>query len=210
MADINQQFINEIANNMLKPTIVDTLVCDDCEYDLYINGEFMNTIPAKYTLKFIGYALPTCTGMDDPKWLIQLNMKVDIDLLGGNMQGNNGVGGEGGLPVSDWGDGNGSGKINTRSSSIKKSSGAKVMNDGYYPIALDDVPTQRSIIGFANGVRDFNQKWTDRMRLAYAVAKGSMPFYKDGCAMNEFFEFGNPSQFSPMDDDNGGGDALNY
>lgn len=208
MADINQQFINEIANNMLKPTIVDTLVCDDWEYDLYINGEFMSTIPAKYTLKFIGYALPTCTGMNDPKWLIQLNMKVDFSV--GNMQGNNGGGGEGGLPVSDWGDGNGSGKINTRSSSIKKSSGAKVMNDGYYPISLDDVPTQRSIIGFANGVRDFNQKWTDRMRLAYAVAKGSMPFYKDGCAMNEFFEFGNPSQFSPMDDDNGGGDVLNY
>ena len=208
MADINQQFINEIANNMLKPTIVDTLVCDDWEYDLYINGEFMSTIPAKYTLKFIGYALPTCTGMDDPKWLIQLNMKVDFSVV--NMQGNNGGGGEGGLPVS-YGDGNGSGKINTRSSSIKKSSGAKVMNDGYYPISLgDDVPTQRSIIGFANGVRDFNQKWTDRMRLAYAVAKGSMPFYKDGCAMNEFFEFGNPSQFSPMDDDNGVSDVVDY
>lgn len=192
MADINQQFINEIANNMLKPTIVDTLVCDDWDYDLYINGEFMNTFPAKYTLKFIGYALPTCTGMDDPKWLIQLNMKVDIDIS--DMQGNNGGDGEGGLPVSG-GDGNGSGKINTRSSSIKKTSGAKVMNDGYYPIALEVFPTQRSIIGFANGVRDFNQKWTDRMRLAYAVAKGSMPFYKDGCAMNEFFEFGNPPQF---------------
>ena len=198
MADINQQFINEIANNMLKPTIVDTLVCDDWDYDLYINGEFMNTFPAKYTLKFIGYALPTCTGMDDPKWLIQLNMKVDIDMSGGNMQGNNGGGGEGGLPVSDWG--NGSGKINTRSSSIKKTSGAKVMNDGYYPIDLYVVRTQRSIIGFANGVRDFNQKWTDRMRLAYAVAKGSMPFYKDGCAMNEFFEFGNPPQFQPIED----------
>ena len=209
MADINQQFIGEIANNMLKPTIVDTLVCDDFEYDLYINGEFMNTIPAKYTLKFIGYALPTCTGMDDPKWLIQLNMKVDFSV--GNMQGNNGGGEEGGLLPVSGGDGNGSGKINTRSSSIKKSSGAKVMNDGYYPIALDDVPTQRSIIGFANGVRDFNQKWTDRMRLAYAVAKGSMPFYKDGCAMNEFFEFGNPSQFSPIgDDDNGVGDVVNY
>lgn len=196
MADINQQFINEIANNMLKPTIVDTLVCDDWDYDLYINGEFMNTFPAKYTLKFIGYALPTCTGMDDPKWLIQLNMKVDIDISGGNMQGNNGGDGEGGFIP-----GNGSGKeiIDTRSSSIKKTSGAKVMNDGYYPIALEGFfPTQRSIIGFANGVRDFNQKWTDRMRLAYAVAKGSMPFYKDGCAMNEFFEFGNPPQFQPI------------
>lgn len=199
MADINQQFINEIANNMLKPTIVDTLV-DDWEYDLYMNGEFINTFPAKYTLKFIGYALPTCTGMDDPKWLIQLNMKVDIDISGGNMQGNNGGDGEGGLlPVSS-GDGNGSGKINTRSSSIKKSSGAKVMNDGYYPIDVSGIPTQRSIIGFANGVRDFNQKWTDRIRLAYAVAKGSMPFYKDGCAMNEFFEFGNPPQFQPIED----------
>ena len=208
MADINQQFINEIANNMLKPTIVDTLVCDDWDYDLYMNGEFINTFPAKYTLKFIGYALPTCTGMDDPKWLIQLNMKVDFSV--GNMQGNNGGGGEGGLPDSDWGDGNGSGKINTRSSSIKKSSGAKVMNDGYYPIDLSGMtPTQRSIIGFANGVRDFNQKWTDRMRLAYAVAKGSMPFYKDGCAMNEFFGFGNYPQFSPMDDDNGGGNEQN-
>ena len=204
MADINQQFINEIANNMLKPTIVDTIVRDDWDYDLYINGEFMNSFPAKYTIKFIGYALPTCTGMDDPKWLIQLNMKVDIDISGGNMQGNNGGGGEGGLPVSDLGDGNGSGKINTRSSSTKKSSSAKVMNDGYYPIPLLYFSTtQRSIIGFANGVRDFNQKWTDRMRLAYAVAKGSMPFYKDGCAMNEFFEFGNPPQFSPNDDDNG-------
>lgn len=192
MADINQQFINEIANNMLKPTIVDTLVCDDWDYDLYINGEYRLFFHAKYTLKFIGYALPTCTGMDDPKWLIQLNMKVDIDIS--DMQGNNGGDGEGGLPVSG-GDGNGSGKINTRSSSIKKTSGAKVMNDGYYPIALEVFPTQRSIIGFANGVRDFNQKWTDRMRLAYAVAKGSMPFYKDGCAMNEFFEFGNPPQF---------------
>lgn len=191
MADINQQFINEIANNMLKPTIVDTLVCDDLEYDLYINGEFMTTFPAKYTLKFIGYALPTCTGMDDSKWLIQLNMKVDIDISGGNMQGNNGGGGEL-VPI---------GKINTRSSSIKKSSGAKVMNDGYYPIGFGDMtPTQRSIIGFANGVRDFNQKWTDRMRLAYAVAKGSMPFYKDGCAMNEFFEFGNHPQFQPIED----------
>ena len=198
MADINQQFINEIANNMLKPTIVDTLVCDDWDYNLYINGEYMQSFPAKYTLKFIGYALPTCTGMDDPKWLIQLNMKVDIDISGGNMQGNNGGGGEGGLPVSDWG--NGSGKINTRSSSIKKTSGAKVMNDGYYPIGFVVVPTQRSIIGFANGVRDFNQKWTDRMRLAYAVAKGSMPFYKDGCAMNEFFKFGNPPQFQPIED----------
>lgn len=178
MADINQQFINEIANNMLKPTIVDTLVCDDWDYDMYVNGEFMGAFPAKYTLKFIGYALPTCTGMDDPKWLIQLNMKVDIDFSGGN----------------------GGGEINTRSSSVKKSSGAKVMNDGYYPIDLDVVPTQRSIIGFANGVRDFNQKWTDRMRLAYAVAKGSMPFYKDGCAMNEFFEFGNLPQFQPIDD----------
>ena len=195
MADINQQFINEIANNMLKPTIVDTLVCDDWDYDLYINGEYRQSLPAKYTLKFIGYALPTCTGMDDPKWLIQLNMKVDIDISGGNMQGNNGGDGEGGLiPV------NGSEKINTRSSSIKKTSGAKVMNDGYYPIDLVVVPTQRSIIGFANGVRDFNQKWTDRMRLAYAVAKGSMPFYKDGCAMNEFFEFGNPPQFQPIED----------
>ena len=184
---------------MLKPTIVDTLVCDDWDYDLYINGEYMQSFPAKYTLKFIGYALPTCTGMDDPKWLIQLNMKVDIDIPGGNMQGNNGGGGEGGLPVSDWG--NGSGKINTRSSSIKKTSGAKVMNDGYYPIPLETFfPTQRSIIGFANGVRDFNQKWTDRMRLAYAVAKGSMPFYKDGCAMNEFFEFGNPPQFQQIED----------
>ena len=38
------------------------------------------------------------------------------------------------------------------------------------------------------------------MRLAYAVAKGSMPFYKDGCAMNEFFEFGNFPQFQPIDD----------
>ena len=195
MADINQQFINEIANNMLKPTIVDTLVCDDWDYDLYINGEYRQSFPAKYTLKFIGYALPTCTGMDDPKWLIQLNMKVDIDISGGNMQGNNGGDGEGGLiPV------NGSEKINTRSSSIKKTSGAKVMNDGYYPIDLVVAPTQRSIIGFANGVRDFNQKWTDRMRLAYAVAKGSMPFYKDGCAMNEFFEFGNPPQFQPIED----------
>lgn len=208
MADINQQFVNEIANNMLKPTIVDTLVCDDWYYDLYINGE-MQSFPAKYTLKFIGYALPTCTGMDDPKWLIQLNMKVDIDISGGNMQGNNGGDGEGGfIPV------NGSGKeiINTRSSSIKKSSGAKVMNDGYYPIALGGFfPTQRSIIGFSNGVRDFNQKWTDRMRLAYAVAKGSMPFYKDGCAMNEFFEFGNTPQFSPIDDyDNGVGDVVYY
>jgi hypothetical protein len=198
MADVNQQFINEIANNMLKPTIVDTLVCDDWEYDLYINGEFMNTIPAKYTLKFIGYALPTCTGMDDPKWLIQLNMKVDID-MSSIMQVNDGGGGNG-VFIPD-GDDNGSGKINTRSSSIKKSSGAKVMDDGYYPIGLDNMfPTQRSIIGFANGVRDFNQKWTDRMRLAYAVAKGSMPFYKEGCAMNEFFEFGNPSPFSPMAD----------
>ena len=196
MADINQQFINEIANNMLKPTIVDTLVCDDWDYDLYINGEYMNYFPAKYTLKFIGYALPTCTGMDDPKWLIQLNMKVDIDISGGNMQGNNEGDGEGGFIP-----GNGSGKINTRSSSIKKTSGAKVMNDGYYPIVLETVfPTQRSIIGFANGVRDFNQKWTDRMRLAYAVAKGSMPFYKDGCAMNEFFEFGNLPQFQPIED----------
>ena len=97
MADINQQFINEIANNMLKPTIVDTLVCDDWDYDMYVNGEYMNYFPAKYTLKFIGYALPTCTGMDDPKWLIQLNMKVDIDISGGNMQGNNGGGGEGGF-----------------------------------------------------------------------------------------------------------------
>lgn len=196
MADINQQFINEIANNMLKPTIVDTFVCDDWDYDLYINGEYMQSFPAKYTLKFIGYALPTCTGMDDPKWLIQLNMKVDIDISGGNMQGNNGGDGEGGLiPV------NGSGKINTRSSSIKKTSGAKVMNEGYYPIGLENFfPTQRSIIGFANGVRDFNQKWTDRMRLAYAVAKGSMPFYKDGCAMNEFFEFGNLPQFQPIED----------
>lgn len=197
MADINQQFINEIANNMLKPTIVDTLVCDDWDYDLYINGEYRQFFPAKYTLKFIGYALPTCTGMDDPKWLIQLNMKVDIDIS--DMQGNNGGDGEGGLPVSG-GDGNGSGKINTRSSSIKKTSGAKVMNDGYYPIALEVLPAQRSIIGFANGVRDFNQKWTDRMRLAYAVAKGSMPFYKDGCAMNEFFEFGNPPLFQPIED----------
>lgn len=197
MADINQQFINEIANNMLKPTIVDTLVCDDWDYDLYINGEYMQSFPAKYTLKFIGYALPTCTGMDDPKWLIQLNMKVDIDIPGGNMQGNNGGGGEGGLPVSDWGNGS----VNTRSSSIKKTSGAKVMNDGYYPIPLETFfQTQRSIIGFANGVRDFNQKWTDRMRLAYAVAKGSMPFYKDGCAMNEFFEFGNPPQFQQIED----------
>lgn len=198
MADINQQFINEIANNMLKPTIVDTLVCDDWDYDMYVNGEFMSYFPAKYILKFIGYALPTCTGMDDPKWLIQLNMKVDIDISGGNMQGNNGGDGEGGFIP-----GNGSGKeiINTRSSSIKKTSGAKVMNDGYYPIALENVfPTQRSIIGFANGVRDFNQKWTDRMRLAYAVAKGSMPFYKDGCAMNEFFEFGNLPQFQPIED----------
>lgn len=196
MADINQQFINEIANNMLKPTIVDTLVRDDWDYDLYINGEYMQYYLAKYTLKFIGYALPTCTGMDDPKWLIQLNMKVDLD-ISGVTQVNNGGGGEGGFPIPD-GDGNGSEKINTRSSSIKKSSGAKVMNDGYYPIDLSGItPTQRSIIGFANGVRDFNQKWTDRMRLAYAVAKGSIPFYKDGCAMNEFFEFGNPPQFEP-------------
>lgn len=147
MADINQQFINEICNNMLKPTIVDTMVFNG-NYKIYSEGSFYNE-SAKYTLKFIGYALPTCTGMADPKWLIQLNVKIDIDSDEGTTE-----------------DGDSNGGIN---------------------LIVEDTYQQRSIIGFANGVRDFNQRWTDRMRLAYKIAKGASPFYQDGILLGDIF-----------------------
>lgn len=149
MADINQQFINEICNNMLKPTIVDTMVFNG-NYKLYMNNSSGYSVKsAKYTLKFIGYALPTCTGMADPKWLIQLNVKIDIDSDEGTTE-----------------DGGSNGGIN---------------------LIVDDTYQQRSMIGFANGVRDFNQSWTDRMRLAYKIAKGASPFYQDGVILGDAF-----------------------
>lgn len=146
MADINQQFINEIANNMLKPTIVDTMVFNG-NYKLYYSAGYYSNKSAKYTLKFIGYALPTCTGMADPKWLIQLNVKIDIDSDEGTTE-----------------DGGSNGGID---------------------LIVDDTYQQRSMIGFANGVRDFNQRWTDRMRLAYKIAKGASPFYQDGVILGD-------------------------
>ena len=147
MADINQQFINEIANNMLKPTIVDTMVFNGSD-----SAGYFNDLPAKYTLKFIGYALPSCTGMDDPKWLIQLNVKVDID--------------------SDEGT-----TVEGSPSGIN--------------LIVEDMPfQQRSMIGFANGVRNFDQRWNERMKLAYKIAKGSEPFYQDGVLLNEIFSQG--------------------
>lgn len=166
MAEVNQQFINEIANNMLKPTIVDTFTYDGM-YDVYVDEEYSTSVAAKYTLKFIGYALPSCTGMSDPKWLIQLNVKVDIT---GDLTG-----------TAEESDESG---------------------DGYLPIPISPSFKQRSIIGFANGVRDFDQRWTDRLKLAYSVAKGSSPFYKDGCLTNEIFEFGNEPGYSPLDNSN--------
>lgn len=148
MADINQQFINEICNNMLKPTIVDTMVFNG-DYKLQDSAGVYSNKSAKYTLKFIGYALPTCTGMADPKWLIQLNVKIDID--------------------SDEG--------------TTEDDSSNVGID----LIVDDTYQQRSMIGFANGVRDFNQRWTDRMRLAYKIAKGASPFYQDGVILGDAF-----------------------
>lgn len=162
MADINQQFINEIANNLLKPTIVDTMVFNG-NYKIYSEGSFYNE-SAKYTLKFIGYALPTCTGMADTKWLIQLNVKIDIDSDEGTTE-----------------DGGSNGGIN---------------------LIVDDTYQQRSMIGFANGVRDFNQRWTDRMRLAYKIAKGASPFYQDGVILGDAFLEGVLPEY---DIPNGGG-----
>lgn len=148
MADINQQFINEIANNMLKPTIVDTMVFNG-NYKLYDSAGYYYNKSAKYTLKFIGYALPSCTGMADPKWLIQLNVKIDID--------------------SDEGTTENGG------------------SNGGIDLIVEDTYQQRSMIGFANGVRNFDQPWTDRMRLAYKIAKGASPFYQDGVILGDAF-----------------------
>lgn len=101
------QFVAEIANNQLKPTIVDTIE--------ETNGG--DTV----MYKFIGYALPSCTGVEDPKWLIQLHVKY--------------------TPQSG---------------------------------------SQIDIIGFANGVRKFDQAWEDRASLSYKPTQKSDSFYDDG------------------------------
>lgn len=108
------QFIAEIANNQLKPTIVDT------NEGTYEGDSVM--------LKFIGYALPSCTGVDDPKWLIQLHVKYNFELDG------------------------------------------------------DDSMTsqQIDIIGFANGVRKFDQAWSNRAALSYRPTPKSESFYDNG------------------------------
>lgn len=103
------QFVAEIANNQLKPTIVDTVE------STYEGQEVM--------FKFIGYALPSCTSPSDPKWLIQLHMRV-------NYEG-------------------------------------------------DEPKRQIDIIGFANGVRKFDQAWEDRMSLSYKPTQKSDSFYDD-------------------------------
>ena len=103
------QFVAEIANNQLKPTIVDTIE------GTYEGQEVM--------FKFIGYALPSCTSPSDPKWLIQLHMRV-------NYEG-------------------------------------------------DEPKRQIDIIGFANGVRKFDQAWEDRVRLSYKPTPKSDSFYDD-------------------------------
>lgn len=156
MADINQQFVNEICNNMLKPTIVDTMVFNG-NYKLYNSAGYFSNKSAKYTLKFIGYALPTCTGMAEPKWLIQLNVKIDINSDEGT--------------TDDGG------------------------SNGGIDLIVEDTYQQRSIIGFANGVRNFDQPWTYRMRLAYKIAKGASPFYQDGVLLGDIFQEGERPEY---------------
>lgn len=103
------QFVAEIANNQLKPTIVDTVE------STYEGQEVM--------FKFIGYALPSCTSTLDPKWLIQLHMRLNYE--------------------------------------------------------EDGDKHQIDIIGFANGVRKFDQAWEDRVRLSYKPTQKSDSFYDD-------------------------------
>lgn len=104
------QFIAEIANNQLKPTIVDTVEGTQ-------EGQ-------EVMFKFIGYALPSCTGVEDPKWLIQLHVRVNYE--------------------------------------------------------TDGEKHQIDIIGFANGVRKFDQAWADRASLSYKPTQKSESFYDDG------------------------------
>lgn len=119
------QFVAEIANNQLKPTIVETIEETN-------DGDTM-------MLKFIGYALPSCTGVEDPKWLIQLHVK------------------------------------------FTPQSGAQI-----------------DIIGFANGVRKFDQAWEDRASLSYKPTQKSDSFYDDGININSDW-------FNESSPNNGGG-----
>lgn len=123
------QFIAEIANNQLKPTIVETREETN-------EGDTM-------MLKFIGYALPSCTGIEDPKWLIQLHVKYTHQ------------------------------------------SGSQI-----------------DIIGFANGVRKFDQAWEDRASLSYKPTQKSDSFYDTG-ELN--FGTGWFTSYIPSGGDNGGG-----